>query len=137
MSFDKKIVNFRHEENSLRKISPQGGARKRRHCISPNWPMECSDGFWAITPTPNLPQSKPLYPQIHWSQLHLMAHAVPICFEHMLRVVPAKCTLLVIIIPPLKWAHSPNRKWCRHANCMTRSRSLRPTQTTKSRHAGH
>ena len=63
--------------------------------------MEWSENaLWAITPTLNLPQSKPLYPQIHWSQLQLLAHAVPICFEHMLRVVPAKCTFLVILPPP-------------------------------------
>ena len=56
------------------KFRQQGGAKKRRNNIFPNWPMECSENaFWANTPTPNLPQSKTLYAQIHWSQLHLMA----------------------------------------------------------------
>ena len=33
--------------------------------------MECSENaFWAITPTPKLPQSKPLYPQVQGSDLN-------------------------------------------------------------------
>ena len=54
------------------KISPQGGAKKQRHCLSPIWPMECSENaFWAITPTPKLRQSKPLYPHVvHGSVLN-------------------------------------------------------------------
>ena len=85
----RKIVfgKFRHK-----------AAPKNYDIVCPNLPMECSENaFWAITPTPNLPPSKPLYPKIHWSQLHLLAHAVPICFEHMLCVVTAKCTFLVAL----------------------------------------
>ena len=80
------------KENCLWKISPQGGAKKRRHCLSPIWPMECSENaFQAITPTPKLPQSKTLYAQIHWSQLHLSALATPICVYTFFSRKPLNC----------------------------------------------
>ena len=48
------FVKFRHK-----------AAPKNYDIVCPNLPMECSENaFWAITPTPKLPQSKPLYPHV-------------------------------------------------------------------------
>ena len=80
------------------------GRHKRGNCSSPNWPKECSENaFGDISPTPNLPQSKPLYPQVHGSVLntcfalcrrnaHLLDPCITACSSSAFCFANKKCT---------------------------------------------